>query len=1052
MLSPFSLRCLGLLTVFGLAGAFATPALAQTAGVGIGSASFTPDGSALLELRSTTQGILAPRMTSAQRTAIANPAPGLLVYQTDGMLLGLWQNQGTAAAPNWQRVGDGLGNHAATQNLNLGTYKLVNGSSSGIGVSSMGGLELGTSTGNNILIGSSAGLNLSSGLYNLFVGHQAGANNTTGSANHFNGFASGLSNTTGSVNYFSGYMTGQDNTTASGNHFVGYQAGWRNTIGVQNQFSGFQSGYNSTTGSSNYFDGYQSGYANTTGSNNHYSGYLSGTASTGEYNQFVGNKSGWQNTTGSRNYFSGYQSGDANTTGSNNLFVGFAGGYLNTTGSNNTALGYEAGPTTGNLTNAGAIGYRAKVSQSNSLVLGGTGADAVKVGIGTTAPSQALEVAGNVKISGASNGLTFPDGTVQTTAATGNGSAATASNGLTKTGNDIALGGALTAATQLAIDGNNLSFVSGNGASVADQVSHAATAAGNPSTPTWQTFTPGATGQLTRLELPMRSISGAAITTDVTVSVYSGATTSGTPLAVATKNATLPSTTEGATVVFDFSNAPALVAGSTYTFQLTSPTAVSARQSCENIYAGGRDAFGASCDLLFRTYMRSDASTVLALNATGNVGVGTAAPTQKLEVAGNVKLSGAGSGLHFPDGTVQTTAATSGSSTTASNGLTKTGSDIALGGTLTQATRVITGNNQLSFLSNDGTAAFIDQENTIGSAGASMGGWQSFTPSVTGELMTFETGYNGSGSTTFTVALHAGTGTGSTPLYSFTQPTTIPTNGSMTVFTFPAPPTVTAGQVYTVSVIPNTALGSWRLNYANSYAGGRSFNAPDWDLVFRTTMRTGAATTLALTGTGNVGVGTAVPTQKLEVAGQVYSSSGGFRFPDGSVQTTAATPAASTTASNGLTKTGDEVKLGGTLSENTVLIQANRSFSFTGGNLGLAVSSSAEVTSPVTVGGALAVPFTETTGTSFSLNSLHQTVRRINACTSVSLPDPGTCRGRVYTIINSTSGGTYTLSLSAVNNASIYDDVLGSSVTSLASAKRLTVQSSGSSWIVISRD
>ena len=50
--------------------------------VGIGTV--TPDSSAMLDVSSTTQGFLAPRMTEAERTVIASPATGLLVYQTDG--------------------------------------------------------------------------------------------------------------------------------------------------------------------------------------------------------------------------------------------------------------------------------------------------------------------------------------------------------------------------------------------------------------------------------------------------------------------------------------------------------------------------------------------------------------------------------------------------------------------------------------------------------------------------------------------------------------------------------------------------------------------------------------------------------------------------------------------------------------------------------------------------------------------------------------------------------------------------------------------------------
>lgn len=56
---------------------FANLAIAQ---VGIGTT--TPDATAVLDVSSTTQGMLTPRMTTTQRNAIASPANGLMVYDT----------------------------------------------------------------------------------------------------------------------------------------------------------------------------------------------------------------------------------------------------------------------------------------------------------------------------------------------------------------------------------------------------------------------------------------------------------------------------------------------------------------------------------------------------------------------------------------------------------------------------------------------------------------------------------------------------------------------------------------------------------------------------------------------------------------------------------------------------------------------------------------------------------------------------------------------------------------------------------------------------------
>jgi hypothetical protein len=68
---------------------------AQRGTVAIGAA--TTHASAILDVASTTQGFLAPRMTSTQRSAISTPAVGLVVYQTDATE-GLYQYLSTGWA------------------------------------------------------------------------------------------------------------------------------------------------------------------------------------------------------------------------------------------------------------------------------------------------------------------------------------------------------------------------------------------------------------------------------------------------------------------------------------------------------------------------------------------------------------------------------------------------------------------------------------------------------------------------------------------------------------------------------------------------------------------------------------------------------------------------------------------------------------------------------------------------------------------------------------------------------------------------------------------
>jgi hypothetical protein len=58
------------------------------------------NASAILQADSTTKGFLPPRMTAVQRAAIATPAEGLIVYQTDGVI-GLY----IYASATWRTLG-----------------------------------------------------------------------------------------------------------------------------------------------------------------------------------------------------------------------------------------------------------------------------------------------------------------------------------------------------------------------------------------------------------------------------------------------------------------------------------------------------------------------------------------------------------------------------------------------------------------------------------------------------------------------------------------------------------------------------------------------------------------------------------------------------------------------------------------------------------------------------------------------------------------------------------------------------------------------------------
>lgn len=70
--------------------------------------------SAALDVESTTQGFLLPRMTEAQRDAITAPEHALIIYQTDADP-GFYYNEGTSAAPLWRALSSTTNNLCETR-------------------------------------------------------------------------------------------------------------------------------------------------------------------------------------------------------------------------------------------------------------------------------------------------------------------------------------------------------------------------------------------------------------------------------------------------------------------------------------------------------------------------------------------------------------------------------------------------------------------------------------------------------------------------------------------------------------------------------------------------------------------------------------------------------------------------------------------------------------------------------------------------------------------------------------------------------------------------
>ncbi|MFH1120711.1 MAG: tail fiber domain-containing protein [Bacteroidota bacterium] len=329
-----------------------------------------PDPGAMLDVKSTSRGLLVPRMTSAQRMAITSLANGLMVYDlTTGSF---WYYTGTA----WQEIGTGaqsvLSDNdgdtrieveqipdediirftlAATERLSVRPGRLVLGL-----------------TNSNSIIGNQAGFDNITGSFNTALGYGT-------LHNDYSGNIDGSGNTAIGRGALGSFEAGNNNT-ALGNNALFLLGGGSNNIAL---------GYNSMDNSSgnngciaigenalggdyivdnNIGIGKGAGFESF-GADNINLGNGAGVASYGMECISIGRDAGYHNY-GNRNISVGIEAGRENY-GEGNVIMGYQAGYNQGGNGNSVIIGRQAGMAveSGGTSGSVIIGDKAGFSINN---------------------------------------------------------------------------------------------------------------------------------------------------------------------------------------------------------------------------------------------------------------------------------------------------------------------------------------------------------------------------------------------------------------------------------------------------------------------------------------------------------------------------------------------------------------------------------------------------------------------------------------------------------------------------------------------------------------
>ena len=556
--------------------------------------------------------------------------------------------------------------------------------------------------------------------------------------------------------------------------------------------------------------------------------------------------------------------------------------------------------------------------------------------------------------------------------ATAAGAAITATNGVVKIGQNVGLGGYLTGTTNVFQAGNPLTLTGGRvgigtaaptatletsgdfkvGTAAVASAALGTSGTGNTNVGNsnlGQSFTLATAATVTSVTLT------ATTSFSTTLTFYQGTGTGGPALTPPQAVSFVANTPLTVTLT-----APLVVNAGNYTFALTNNVTVDRlRAFTPSNYAGGIMTSGpgaiSTYDLEFALgyYTTGPGSTTLYASSTGGVGIGTTTPGATLDVAGagsTVRLQGlAGAAGRLltaaTDGTLGTTAAPSGADYVQNQTATdqaasfRIGGDGRVGGNVGIGSTAAPG-QRLSVVSADNAAStdIVKVTSLNGASGVSLGYFGlrasgsnandnlTLDSKGTGHLLlqTGTLGHVGIGTAAPAARLHLyGTATSGLAAPGGTAELMLGSGG------------LTKGA--TIQLLDDGQYGGGV--YFNLHQGGLQ-GAPAND-----TWPANVITALTLRPSGNVGVGTTGPTATLDVNGstRLRGLTAGVvsAAADGTLSSATAASLDATTATNGLTKTGSALGLGGTLTGATTIAQAGNAFSLTDGSVGIGTTTPA---------------------------------------------------------------------------------------------------------------